>query len=58
MLVGLARSMGLMEDTVHDSVLLLDRLCRGLGAASISSNAVLLAAVALLAAQQGQYIPH
>lgn len=54
MLVSLARNMGLLEETIHDSVLLLDRLCQGTGAGSLATNSVFLAAVALLAAQQGE----
>lgn len=53
LLINLARQLGLLEQTVHDSVLLLDRLIRrGLGIRNLTSG-VLLAAVALIAAQQG-----
>ena len=53
LLINLARQLGLVEQTVHDSVLLLDRLIRrGLGIRNLTSG-VLLAAVALIAAQQG-----
>ncbi len=55
LLINLARQLGLLEQTVHDSVLLLDRLIRrGLGIRNLTSG-VLLAAVALIAAQQGMY---
>lgn len=57
LLIKLARQLGLLEQTVHDSVLLLDRLIRrGLGIRNLTSG-VLLAAVALIAAQQGALLP-
>lgn len=56
LLINLARQLGLLEQTVHDSVLLLDRLIRrGLGIRNLTSG-VLLAAVALIAAQQGHLL--
>lgn len=55
LLTSLARQLGLVEQTVHDSVLLLDRLIRrGLGIRNLGTG-VLLAAVALIAAQQGTH---
>ena len=53
MLAALGRGMGLLEQTVHDSVQILDRLVRrGIGARNLVSP-VLLAAIALIAAHQG-----
>ena len=58
LLIKLATQLGLLEQTVHDSVLLLDRLIRrGLGIRNLTSN-VLLAAVGLIAAQQGASCHH
>ena len=57
LLIGLARQLGLLEETVHDSVQLLDRLIRrGLAIRTLTST-VLLAAIALIAAQQGAHPP-
>ena len=56
MLAALGRGMGLLEQTVHDSVQILDRLVRrGIGARNLVSP-VLLAAIALIAAHQGSCI--
>lgn len=57
MLVNLAHSLQLGDDTLHDSVLLLDRLCRGRDATRLASNPVILVAISRLAAQQGEASP-